>query len=62
MIHPRAAPLRLYPGLLRNVAVAHIVTGYRQRQPTYIKMAASIIKHAMSSGKAWFIDLCKLIV
>ncbi len=35
---------RLYPGLLKTVAVGHIVSGYRQRQPTYIKMAAAILK------------------
>ena len=37
---------RLFPGLLKTVAAGHIVTGYRHRQPTYIKMAASILQSA----------------
>jgi hypothetical protein len=51
---PRAALItscRIYPGLIHSVAVAHIVTGYKQRQPTYMKMSMSILKHLMSSSQ-----------
>ncbi|GAX79734.1 hypothetical protein CEUSTIGMA_g7175.t1 [Chlamydomonas eustigma] len=41
----------MYPGLLQSVAVAHIVTGYKQRQPTYMKMSMSILKHLTSSSQ-----------
>ena len=42
---PHPCHHRIYPGLLNTVAAAHIVMGYRQRQPTYIKMAVAVLKH-----------------
>jgi hypothetical protein len=40
----------LYPGLLEHVAAGHILTGFMQRQPTYVKMALNILKHLPSNA------------
>ncbi|KAJ9508750.1 hypothetical protein QJQ45_028060 [Haematococcus lacustris] len=39
----------LYPGLLEVVAAAHIVTGYLQCQPAYIRMATNLLRKLGSS-------------
>lgn len=36
---------RVYPGLLERVAVGHILAGFSQCQPAYIKTAWVILKH-----------------
>lgn len=35
-------PLRVYPGLLERVATAHILLGFTQSQPEYIKARISV--------------------
>eukprot|EP00195_Chlamydomonas_chlamydogama_P009511 CAMPEP_0202892288 /NCGR_PEP_ID=MMETSP1392-20130828/2032_1 /ASSEMBLY_ACC=CAM_ASM_000868 /TAXON_ID=225041 /ORGANISM="Chlamydomonas chlamydogama, Strain SAG 11-48b" /LENGTH=766 /DNA_ID=CAMNT_0049576185 /DNA_START=50 /DNA_END=2350 /DNA_ORIENTATION=+ len=45
VIAKNPAPYKwLYDGLLQTVAVGHMVTGFRQCQPAYIKMALNILK------------------
>eukprot|EP00798_Chlamydomonas_sp_ICE-L_P014103 gene14103-20060_t len=39
-----------YPGLIENVAYAHIVAGFQQRQPTYVKMAMGLLQGLPSSS------------
>lgn len=36
---------RVYPGLLETVACGHIVTGFQQCQPQYVRMAVGILRH-----------------
>ncbi len=49
---------RVYPGLLERVCVAHMLHGYLQCQPAYVKVAADVLAKLPASGEVLVLQVC----